>query len=321
MKQRSVLVIGLGKIGFGYDENENSNRKIQSHCNAFYYHKKFKLIGGIDNNNIKRKKFFRKYNLPSFDTIISASKSINPEIAVISTPPKSRLRVIQQVIKYLKVKIIIIEKPVALKMNDVIKIRNLLGKHKIRAFVNYFRRSCPGINILKKRKKNNLSRIKTHGIAWYSKGLLNSGSHIINTLEYILGDVKKIKKFYVNNSDFNNDKDACFILFFKNSEILFTPNKKNGVFNNSVEILSKKEKIIFENGMRDIKTYNIIDDDLYNSYKIISPDYKKIKTNYSLMQFYFTDNLSRKIDSKFANICDLSDAIKTHKIIQQIINN
>ena len=299
MKQRSVLVIGLGKIGFGYDENENSNRKIQSHCNAFYYHKKFKLIGGIDNNNIKRKKFFRKYNLPSFDTIISASKSINPEIAVISTPPKSRLRVIQQVIKYLKVKIIIIEKPVALKMNDVIKIRNLLGKHKIRAFVNYFRRSCPGINILKKRKKNNLSRIKTHGIAWYSKGLLNSGSHIINTLEYILGDVKKIKKFYVNNSDFN----------------------KNGVFNNSVEILSKKEKIIFENGMRDIKTYNIIDDDLYNSYKIISPDYKKIKTNYSLMQFYFTDNLSRKIDSKFANICDLSDAIKTHKIIQQIINN
>lgn len=53
MKKIRTLLIGLGNIGFGYDENSNY---IQTHYKAITNNKNFKLIGVIDKNKKKVKK-------------------------------------------------------------------------------------------------------------------------------------------------------------------------------------------------------------------------------------------------------------------------
>ena len=47
-----TLIVGLGNIGFQFDEN-NIKKKI-THSSSVYYHKKFTLIGGVE----KKKRSF-----------------------------------------------------------------------------------------------------------------------------------------------------------------------------------------------------------------------------------------------------------------------
>ena len=51
-----TLVIGLGKVGMGYDYHFKDD-KIKSHSKAIITNRNFKLVGGSDTNNLKLKKF------------------------------------------------------------------------------------------------------------------------------------------------------------------------------------------------------------------------------------------------------------------------
>ena len=52
----NTLVIGLGKVGMGYDSNVK-NKKIKSHSKAIRNNRNFKLSGGVDIDDSKREKF------------------------------------------------------------------------------------------------------------------------------------------------------------------------------------------------------------------------------------------------------------------------
>ena len=49
-----VLIIGLGKIGFQYDFKK---KMFLTHSSAFYFNKKFKLVGAVEKDKSKLKLF------------------------------------------------------------------------------------------------------------------------------------------------------------------------------------------------------------------------------------------------------------------------
>jgi predicted dehydrogenase len=60
-------------------------------------------------------------------------------------------------------------------------------------FTNYIRRSDPGGIEVARRLHAGEIRSPIKGVAWYSKGLYNNGSHLVNLLQYWLGDVTGFK--------------------------------------------------------------------------------------------------------------------------------
>ena len=58
----SVLIVGLGNIGMGYDFKK-SNNIILSHAKSFYLNDNFRLIGGVD---------LKDFNIVNFERNISA---------------------------------------------------------------------------------------------------------------------------------------------------------------------------------------------------------------------------------------------------------
>ena len=69
------------------------------------------------------------------------------------------------------------------------KMIEMCNKNNVKLFVNYIRRSEPSVIQIKKMIEDRIIEAPVRAVAWYSKGLLNNGSHMLNLLEYWLGDV------------------------------------------------------------------------------------------------------------------------------------
>jgi hypothetical protein len=64
----SVLLVGLGRIGVGFDIGLDGQKHISTHARAFSLHPKFQLIGGVDPDLQSRQMFERNYQCKAFLT-------------------------------------------------------------------------------------------------------------------------------------------------------------------------------------------------------------------------------------------------------------
>ena len=182
--RHKVLIVGLGNIGMKYDLNDDSVKKVLTHANAFACHSDFNIIGGVDTKEESRKIFNKKYQSQSFTKIKNAMIQCNPDIVVIASPTEMHLKNIKEVFNYGKPKIIICEKPLSYKYQESLDIIEKCEKNKTKLYVNYFRRSEPGILKIKSMLNSKEFLLPFKGVCWYSKGLFNSSSHLINLMQF-----------------------------------------------------------------------------------------------------------------------------------------
>ena len=101
MKYRA-LIVGLGRMGMGYDylQSSDSDCLVLSHAQALNTHTKFELVGGVDVSLKCRNAFFKKFKKPSFKTFFEASKLISFDLVVICTNTDSHLETFKAVLEY-----------------------------------------------------------------------------------------------------------------------------------------------------------------------------------------------------------------------------
>lgn len=218
-----TLIIGLGKIGMLYDINDK--KKFITHSSAFYFHKKFHLLGGVDNDFKKRLIFEKKYKLPAFKNLKDAKNNVQPDLIVVSTPTESHYKTLRSIISLFNPKVILCEKPFTKNLKEAKKILISLRQKKIKIFVNYVRNSYPAMIQLKKM----LKKKKIISYAFFLGTFINNYSHIYVLFRFIFGEPLRfeILKYTTKNNFFLK-------IFFKNC-ILYASNK----------VTKNKERIIF----------------------------------------------------------------------------
>ena len=120
----NTLIVGLGNIGFKFDKH-NIKKKI-THSSSVYYHKKFKLIGGIDKKKNILLQFKKIYDVPCFKNLKTSSKFIKPELIIFTNQPT--LTDLLYVSKIKSLKFILIEKPFIKNKTKLIEILKNLKK-------------------------------------------------------------------------------------------------------------------------------------------------------------------------------------------------
>ena len=167
MNKISTIIIGLGNIGFKYDLNKNRNF-IETHYRTIINSKDFNFEGAIEKNtNIKKKfKQLNKINLyKNLKQLKKNIKSIN--LFIVATPTKTHFKVIQNILKFFKPKIIFCEKPFCNNPNDANKILEICKKKEVKLFINYLRRVDKNILKIKKYLKFNKNNVEVY----YSKDI------------------------------------------------------------------------------------------------------------------------------------------------------
>ena len=313
---KTCLIIGLGKIGMEYDYNLKNNNKIFSHSKAIFLHKHFKLIGGVDQSKNKRLKFKKKYFLPVFKNAQEAFKKLSPNIIVIATPTNTHYKIFLSVIKIYKPEIIIFEKPLTYNLDKANLIVEKCRKKNISIFVNYFRISESGVIKIKNllNKFNKFEKFKIN--AWYSKGLINNGSHLINLFQFLFGKVKLIniiKPARMNNNDFEPDVK----IEFKNSSIILRAAKEKNFSLFCFDIISSEFRLFYNDFGNLIELQKISKDKKFSGYQTLSKK-KVISNSTDIYQKKVYDQIHKFNIKKNFNLCSGKKALETHKVINII---
>lgn len=313
---KTCLIIGLGNIGMEYDYNLKSKNKFFSHSKAIFHHKYFKLIGGVDQLKNKRLKFKKKYFLPVFKNVNEALKKLSPNIIIISTPTNTHYEIFLSVIKIYKPEIIIFEKPLTYNLDNANLILKKCREKKISLFVNYFRISETGIikikNLLNKFNKPKSLKIN----AWYSKGLINNGSHLINLFQFLFGKVQAIN--VINSARmYDNDIEPDVKIDFKNCSIILRAAEEKNFSLFCFDIISPEFRLFYNDFGNLIELQKISYDKKFSGYRTLSK--KKIILNSTdIYQKKVYDQIHKFNIKKNFNLCSGKDALETHKVIDII---
>jgi predicted dehydrogenase len=315
--RHSVLIIGLGNIGCGYDLNLDS-KFVYSHARAFTQHQKFRLVGGVDPDKDKRDIFNKTYNCPAYIELKIALYKHAPDVVVIAVPTEHHNNVLKQVLSVCKPQVVLCEKPISYNLEEAEYIVAECARKDVNLYVNYMRRSDPGVIEIKKRINSGAMGNKFKGLVWYSKGLFNNGSHFVNLLEYWLGDVQSSSRLSQGRYWDKTDPEPDIQFEFENGSVVFLSAWEEAFSHYTMELLSKYGRLRYEQGGKLIEWQSVVEDSELNGYIILSDIVEKIPSEMNRYQLHVASQLAKAIAGKHSDLCTGMEALKTLKSMYKI---
>ena len=315
-KTHNVIIIGLGNIGMKYDLNDDSGQKFLTHANAFANNDEFTIVGGVDLKEESRKIFNKKYKSKSFNDIKKAMIHCNPDIVVISSPTNLHFKNIKEVFKYGNPEIIMCEKPLSYDYKESLNIVEICEKNNTKLYVNYLRRAEPGILKIKSMINSKKFTSPFKGLCWYSKGIFNSSSHMIDLLQFFFGEIKDLN--ILSKDLINNDLEIDFQIKFNQGEIIFLSNQNKSLDLNGLEIVMQNGILKLVNGGSNIFWQSLKDDKRFEGYKIIEYPGEIIKNDFEKIQLHVVEQLSYAIKNNKTELCSGRQALKTDWILSEL---
>ena len=309
-----AIIIGLGRIGFSYDENKNKNSNPRSHLGSILANNAFSEICGVDVNTSihgRIKKIFTDSRLYVLDHIPIEKRF---DVGVISTPSEFREDVIKEVIKC-QIKVLIIEKPLSLTLEEAFRIKKILSPHNITVRVNFHRRFDPEYIKLKPMLTADLPKMV---LLKYCKGVLNYGVHHIDLLIDWFGEVETVNA--IDRNVTNLDRSLSFSCIMKSGlQVVVLGVDEIDYDQFEMEIFYKDSKVSFKNGGRNKTISHGEKDRYFKGYKHLGDPKNLLETNglHGLENLYssIVENLS--IGDELYG-CEIEEAIYGLKVIHAL---
>jgi Predicted dehydrogenases and related proteins len=316
-----TLVVGLGQIGMGYDLNHDPNRFVLTHTRSFQIHPSFELAGGVDSNPERTSLFQAKYSCPGYVSLEAALIDVEPDIVAISTPTAQHHQTVSTVLKTIKPKAILCEKPLAYDLDEAKAIVADCEAQGVKLYVNYMRRSDQAVFDIKKRINNGCISQPIKGVSWYSKGLLNNGSHFFNLLQYWLGKAVDFKVIDRGRLWDDIDPEPDVQVNFELGTVVFLAAREENYSHYNIELIAGNGRLRYEQGGSQIFWQEVIADSTHEGYRILNPVPETMNSNLNQIQWYIADQLSVSLMGQEAQICSGKDALETQETINRIVTN
>ena len=267
LKKYNAAVIGLGRIGhtLGFDQKRE---QPASHSRALFENPRIRLLGGFDIDPEKSAGWQKEYpSAAAYSSLESLLETDRWDILSIAVPEEFHLPVIREVLDK-PPRLIILEKPVAPKLKDALKIRKLVQGTGIPVIVNHERRFSADYQMARewvrsgrygKIKAWNASLLSGHNAVYGSgsrKGqgtLIHDGTHLFDILRFLSG-----KEIRILHADPNGkDKTGGFSGIQVSAAIGDSPLSahigfKVRAFMFEIEILLEKARIRIGNGILEL---------------------------------------------------------------------
>jgi predicted dehydrogenase len=317
----SVLILGLGQIGMGYDFDATPATLVLTHARAFHEHTGFALAGGVDTDFRKRKRFSERYAAPAFPDIDSAIALVQPDIVVVATPTAHHRETVDSVLLRHRPKAILCEKPLAYGLEDAEAIVAACAAKGCALYVNYMRNSEPGVLEVKRRLLDGRIKSPVKGVVWYSKGVFNNGSHFLSLLQHWLGDVLHARVDNLGRSWNEVDPEPDFHVSFDRGEVSFLAAREENFSHYTAELLAVNGRLRYEQSGALIVWQQTARDPICTSYTMLDTSENVIKTEFERSLWHVVDQLALSLKGMPAEICTGNDALLTIKTLTAVTKN
>jgi predicted dehydrogenase len=266
------------------------------------------------------KKLIAIENLDSF--LKKKHKLVDGVLVLVSADQISKVS-----IKIAKYRIpMFIEKPIGLNMREVIKIKNILNKNKIKNLIGFNRRCYSNFQYIKKNSKKFGQlcgfKIECNERYWFLKKIIKkkllqnwlyvNSCHVIDLMTFLFGDLVSIKKISSKGTGSFIDKFVSILKFKKNiiGSVNFFSTSPGGW---RITVYYKKMTAVFDN----LEKGYLLDRNFKSKIIPISKYDQKYKPGFYLQSQYFLNLLKNKY--KKNNFSDVNSAFKTFSIVEKFL--
>lgn len=310
----------------GYDFGDSPRKSVITHAQAFGSHRGFKLVAGMDSNPQARKRFEKKFKAPAFKTVEEMLIETKPEVVSICAPTSAHKSVFDVIIRTCRsnkipLKAIICEKPLAFDANDAEDMVAQAKADSVLLVVNFMRRFEPGVKEVKKLiHKKNLGEIYKATV-WYSKGLHNSASHLIDLFRFWFGEASNVEVISKGRKWSGEDPEPDFKVQFGGIEAYFLSAREECFSYSEIDIFGTKGKLHYTSATGEITFQAAIKDPVHGKwgYRNLEKKEKKLKNLSAFYQKHLLDSLVKALNKGKEIDSDGYSALKSSMVIDQII--
>jgi predicted dehydrogenase len=313
-----ALVIGLGQIGMGYDLTLDPELNVLTHARAFHRHPSFRLIGGVDPDAQRRSEFESAYSCPSYADVGSALEALSPDVVAISVPTPLHVEAIRQIFKACTPQAILCEKPLSYRLEDAREIVAMCAEYSCRLYVNYIRRADPGVHEIKQRMNDARIQLPVKGVAWYSKGLFNNGSHFLDLIQYWLGEMRSFQVMHRGRLWGDGDPEPDVMVVFEKGTVYFLAAQEEHFSHYTVELVSPAGRLRYECGGEKIIWQSARKSPSSPGYTLLDPGEERIPTEFARIQWHVVDQMAASLRGQQADICSGNEALRTIEYLTAI---
>jgi predicted dehydrogenase len=308
----SVLIVGLGQIGMGYDLAQDPALLAVTHARGFSRHDAFRLVGGVDPSDERRALFEKHYGASTFSDAATAVKSLAPDLVVVAAPTEQHRACVRDVLAAGHPKAILCEKPLAYDLAEAHEIVELCASRNCALFVNYMRRADRGVAEVKRRLAAGLITAPEKAVVWYSKGIFNNGSHFIDLLKDWLGEVISFEMIAAGRVWEGRDPEPDVVLTFaQGTKAYFLAAREEMFSHYTVELIAGNGRLRYERGGEEILWQKAITDPAIAGYTVLDPVPEIIANDLAHAQWHVADQLAECLDGRTGRICTGVEALRT----------
>jgi spore coat polysaccharide biosynthesis protein SpsF (cytidylyltransferase family) len=317
-KKYKAAVIGLGNIGALYDHASKLSG-INTHCGAYVRWSKTQLVGGCDPDPKKRSAFKAHWKLDAaFGDAREMLDELRPDVVSICTPCSTHAEMIRTCVAA-GVKAILCEKPFVQGPEEGMGILDHCRRNKVILLVNHWMRfSALYGNIRKFIASGGIGTV-CGGRYHYSKGLYNSGSHAIDVLRFLLGEIDAVRATDVVKLDRGDDNVGGVLRFDNGAVMHLTVGDYRSHFTTEIDLMGSEGRIRLSDDDRTVELYRrercAAEPDYYGLVKVKEPPFACERGEFMVAA---VANLIDALEGSAEPLCSGADALKTIIVLEHL---
>lgn len=186
-----AAIIGCGRIGSTFDDDP-LRRKVASHAGAYSAVAGVELAAAVDIDETRLQAFGARWGVSElFSDHREMLARVKPDIVSVCTWPQGHYRMVLDAVEA-GAKAIFCEKPIAVSPAEATEMVRLCNEKGVALAVNHSRRWDPFIQEIKARLESGEIGEIQQVSCYYTAGLANTGTHLLDLLRYFLGDAVRV---------------------------------------------------------------------------------------------------------------------------------
>ena len=317
-----AAVIGIGRIGMKH-ENDPKRLKPATHFGMWNSSPCVELSAVCDPVS-EHLQMANSLN-PDVRTYTDAEellKDVKPDIVSIATWKDTHYEMMKLCSKY-EIPAIVCEKPIAESIEHAREIVDELNEKGIHLFINHRRRFDELLYPLREDLKNGIIGEVIQANCLYVYGLITTGTHVIDTLRFLLKDIAGEVKWVIGSRNtfphFSPPDDPCVdgLIGFENGlkVALQSLNIKDyDLFD--FYFYGRKGKVVIKNIGRDIEIYQIRESPEHEGFTELADKPVGIRGGYPRDQFSFlAKNVVESLQGKANSLSTGEDSLKALEVL------
>ncbi len=297
--------------------DDPSSPHILTHAHGYRACEGFELVGFVDQDRAKAEAASARWGGTASDSVDKFLDSQAIDVVSICLPDELHYSTLVAMAAK-PVKFIFLEKPAVTTAAEADVVSALFGELPIRVQVNYTRRFVPEIRRVREAIRSGAYGTFLTGTGYYGKGLLHNGSHMVDLLQFLVGDVGEVTKVSEVADFYDQDPSVSALLTMRGGGIFHLCHidcRKFHVF--ELDLTFEQKRIRIRELGTVIEEYSVGDNRVFEGYRTLNKD-AEYATEHSKAMYHAIANIRDNLDRNESLVCTLEESLETVKTCLRI---